>query len=145
ESEAPPTQAASGLKGKKVLVVDDDVRNLFAVTSLLERHTMQVLPAGNANEAYEALAHHPDVAIVLMDMMMPEVDGYQATRRIREQHRRLPIVALTAKAMTGDREKALEAGCDDFVAKPVESERLVEVLEKWTRSREPAPEKEKLR
>ncbi len=141
-AEARPPQPAPArpsrsveLAGRKILVVDDDVRNLFAVTSLLERHGATVLPAGSAKEAFEVLERAPDADLVLMDMMMPEVDGYAATRDLRKdpRHRHLPIVALTAKAMPGDRDKALEAGCDDFIPKPVERDRLISVLERWLR------------
>ncbi|APR77314.1 Putative SigmaB asociated two-component system sensor protein [Minicystis rosea] len=129
----------SGLAGRKILVVDDDVRNLFAVTSLLERRGAEVIPAGGARESFEALEKHPDVALVLMDMMMPEIDGYEATRHLRREprYRDLPIIALTAKAMPGDRERVIEAGCDDFVPKPVEQDRLIAVLTRWIR-KEPA-------
>jgi CheY-like chemotaxis protein len=121
------------LEGRIVLVVDDDVRNLFAVTALLERHSMRVLPAASAREAFEQLDREPGIDLVLMDMMMPELDGYEATRKLRldSRYRDLPVVALTAKAMPGDREKVLEAGCNDFVAKPVERGRLMEVIEQW--------------
>ncbi len=118
------------LSGRRVLVVDDDVRNLFAITSLLEAHGAEPLSATGAKAALDLLEQHRDIDLVLMDIMMPEIDGYQATRRIRStpQFARLPIVALTAKAMPGDRDKCLEAGCDDFVSKPVDSERLVETI-----------------
>jgi CheY-like chemotaxis protein len=132
--KAPPPGAVDpALSGKKVLVVDDDVRNLFAVTSLLERRGAKVLPAGSAKEAFGILDVNRDVALVLLDMMMPETDGYEAARHLRgeERTRTLPIIALTAKAMTGDRERALAAGCNDFVPKPVEQERLVAVLRQW--------------
>jgi signal transduction histidine kinase/HAMP domain-containing protein/ActR/RegA family two-component response regulator len=142
-SEAPspeeaPVSTSTTLEGKKVLVVDDDPRNLFAIAGLLERHGVDVVPATSAAEAMETLEDRSDIDLVLMDMMMPEVDGYEATRRVRRDPRSrfaaLPIVALTAKAMPGDREKALEAGCNDFVAKPVERARLVEVLERTLKS-----------
>jgi CheY-like chemotaxis protein len=127
-----PSRAAA-LSGHKILVIDDDVRNLFAVTSLLEKRGAQVIPAGSARESFEVLERTPDVSLVLMDMMMPEIDGYEATRRLRRdpRYRDLPIVALTAKAMPGDRERVIEAGCDDFVAKPVEQDQLVSVLAQW--------------
>jgi CheY-like chemotaxis protein len=121
------------LVGKKVLVVDDDARNIFALSSVLERRGMQVLTAGTGNEAIAILANTPDVAIVLMDIMMPEMDGYQTMQTIRQQPalRRLPIVALTAKAMKGDREKCLEAGASDYLAKPVNTEQLLSSLRLW--------------
>jgi CheY-like chemotaxis protein len=120
------------LSHRKVLVVDDDVRNLFAVASLLEAHGAEVLSASSAREAIELLERHGEVDIVLMDIMMPEVDGYEATRRIRclPQFSRLPIIALTAKAMPGDREKCLGAGCNDFVCKPVDSLHLLETIQR---------------
>ena len=123
--------ALPDISGITVLVVDDDVRNLFAVTSLLERQGVHVVPAGSAKEAIDVLETNDDIELVLMDMMMPEVDGYEATRHLRRdaRYKELPIVALTAKAMPGDREKALEAGCDDFVPKPVERLRLFTVID----------------
>jgi CheY-like chemotaxis protein len=133
DSPRPDEAHAKSLTGFKILAVDDDVRNLFAVTSLLERHGATALPAATAKEAVEVLEKNPEVSAVLMDMMMPEVDGYQATRQLREmpRYRTLPIIALTAKTMPGDRDKALEAGCTDFVSKPVERERLIAVLRQW--------------
>jgi hypothetical protein len=121
------------LKGRQVLVVDDDVRNIFALSSVLERHGMRVLTAGTGREAIEILAHTPDVAIVLMDIMMPEMDGYETMRVIRQnpRFRRLPIVALTAKAMKGDREKCLDAGASDYLAKPVNTDQLLFALRTW--------------
>jgi CheY-like chemotaxis protein len=121
------------LVGKSVLVVDDDVRNIFALSSVLERRGMQVLTASTGNEATTLLETTPDVAIVLMDIMMPEMDGYQTMQTIRQHPalRRLPIVALTAKAMKGDREKCFEAGASDYLAKPVNTEQLLSVLRMW--------------
>jgi CheY-like chemotaxis protein len=118
------------LVGKKVLVVDDDVRNIFALSSLLERRGMVVLTAGTGSEAIAMLDSTPDLAIVLMDIMMPEMDGYETMRVIRQNAslRRLPIIALTAKAMKGDREKCLEAGASDYLAKPVNTEQLLSAL-----------------
>ncbi|MBL9099628.1 MAG: response regulator, partial [Myxococcales bacterium] len=119
--------------GKRVLVVDDDVRNIFAITSMLERHNMTVLFAENGRRGVEMLRDNPDVDIVLMDVMMPEMDGYETTREIRKDPRfaELPIVALTAKAMKGDREKCLEAGASDYITKPVEPEQLLSLLRVW--------------
>jgi len=121
------------LVGKKVLVVDDDVRNIFALSSLLERRGMTVLTAGTGREAISLLESTPDMAIVLMDIMMPEMDGYETMRVIRQNtaFRRLPIIALTAKAMKGDREKCLEAGASEYLAKPVNTEQLLSALRMW--------------
>ena len=121
------------LVGKAVLVVDDDVRNIFALSSVLERRGMRVLTASTGNEAIQTLETTPDVSMVLMDIMMPEMDGYQTMQRIREKpvFRRLPIVALTAKAMKGDREKCFEAGASDYLAKPVNTEQLLSALRMW--------------
>jgi CheY-like chemotaxis protein/signal transduction histidine kinase len=121
------------LIGKKVLVVDDDVRNIFALSSVLERRGMIVLTAGTGHEAISTLESTPDVAIVLMDIMMPEMDGYETMQVIRQNpsFRRLPIVALTAKAMKGDREKCLEAGASEYLAKPVNTEQLLSALRMW--------------
>jgi CheY-like chemotaxis protein len=121
------------LLGKKVLVVDDDVRNIFALSSALERRGMEVLTASTGHEAIETLEKTPDVAITLMDIMMPEMDGYQTMSAIRKkpQFGRLPIIALTAKAMKGDREKCLEAGASDYLAKPVNTEQLLSSLRMW--------------
>jgi len=121
------------LVGKKVLVVDDDVRNIFALGSVLERRGMTVLTAGTGHEAIATLESTPDVAIVLMDIMMPEMDGYETMQVIRQNSlfRRLPIIALTAKAMKGDREKCLEAGASEYLAKPVNTEQLLSALRMW--------------
>ena len=120
------------LLGRKVLLVDDDARNIFALSSLLERRGMQVLTATTGLEAIETLSS-TDVSIVLMDIMMPEMDGYQTMQRIRNsgKHQRLPIIALTAKAMKGDREKCLEAGASDYLAKPVDTDQLLSALRMW--------------
>jgi CheY-like chemotaxis protein len=121
------------LIGKKVLVVDDDVRNIFALSSVLERRGMIVLTAGTGREAITMLEATPDVAIVLMDIMMPEMDGYETMQVMRQNPslRRLPIIALTAKAMKGDREKCLEAGASEYLAKPVNTEQLLSALRMW--------------
>jgi len=120
------------LVGRKVLLVDDDARNIFALSSLLERRGMEVLTATTGLEAIEIL-NSTDVSIVLMDIMMPEMDGYQTMQKIRssEKNQRLPIIALTAKAMKGDREKCLEAGASDYLAKPVDTEQLISALRMW--------------
>jgi len=121
------------LVGRKVLVVDDDVRNIFALSSVLERRGMIVLTAGTGREAIATLESTPDVAIVLMDIMMPEMDGYETMQVLRQNPalRRLPIIALTAKAMKGDREKCLEAGASEYLAKPVNTEQLLSALRMW--------------
>ena len=121
------------LVGRKVLVVDDDVRNIFALSSVLERRGMTVLTAGTGREAISMLESTPDMAIVLMDIMMPEMDGYETMQVIRQNasFRRLPIIALTAKAMKGDREKCLEAGASEYLAKPVNTEQLLSALRMW--------------
>jgi HAMP domain-containing protein/CheY-like chemotaxis protein/signal transduction histidine kinase len=121
------------LVGQKVLLVDDDARNIFALSSVLERRGMQVLTATTGSEAIDLLQSTPGVAIVLMDIMMPEMDGYETMEVIRANtaFRRLPIIALTAKAMKGDREKCLEAGASDYLAKPVNTEQLLSALRIW--------------
>jgi len=121
------------LIGKQALVVDDDVRNIFALSSVLERRGMRVLTAGTGREAIDELERTPDIAIVLMDIMMPEMDGYETMQAIRQKHafQRLPIIALTAKAMKGDREKCLEAGASDYLAKPVNTEQLLSAMRMW--------------
>jgi CheY-like chemotaxis protein len=121
------------LVGKIALLVDDDTRNIFALSSMLERRGMRVLTAANGSEAIRLVNSTPDIAIVLMDIMMPEMDGYQTIAAIRENpsFRRLPIIALTAKAMKGDREKSLEAGASEYLAKPVNTEQLLSAMRSW--------------
>ena len=121
------------LVGQRVLLVDDDARNIFALSSVLERRGMQVLTATTGREAIALLESEPGVAIVLMDIMMPEMDGYQTMEVIRANpaFRRLPIIALTAKAMKGDREKCVEAGASDYLAKPVNVEQLLSAFRIW--------------
>jgi CheY-like chemotaxis protein len=127
------TSSDEDLVGRTVLLVDDDARNIFALSSALERRGMQVLTATTGREAITLVEQTPELAIVLMDIMMPEMDGYQTIGKIREnpEYRRLPIVALTAKAMKGDREKCLEAGASDYLAKPVNTEQLLSALRMW--------------
>ncbi|MBC2908074.1 HAMP domain-containing protein [Streptomyces sp. PSKA01] len=136
EQEAVP-QVRRGIRfgGEKVLIVDDDIRNVFALTSVLEQHGLSVLYAENGREGIEVLEQHDDVAVVLMDIMMPEMDGYATTTAIRRmpQFAGLPIIALTAKAMKGDREKAIESGASDYVTKPVDPDHLLSVMERWMR------------
>jgi CheY-like chemotaxis protein len=121
------------LANKTVLVVDDDIRNIFALTSVLERCQMQVLHAENGREGIEVLTKTPGIDIVLMDVMMPEMDGLETMRRIRAQPRfaSMPMIALTAKAMQGDREQCIEAGASDYITKPVDVEQLLSALRVW--------------
>ena len=122
------------LAGKTALIVDDDMRNIYALTSLLERHKMKVLYAESGGEGIELLRKNEGaVDVVLMDIMMPEMDGFEATQRIRsiEEFKNLPIIALTAKAMKGDREKCMEAGASDYITKPIDAQQLVSLLRVW--------------
>jgi CheY-like chemotaxis protein len=121
------------LVGKTALLVDDDARNIFALSSMLERRGMKVLTATTGSEAISLVNATPDLAIVLMDIMMPEMDGYQTIAAIRSEpaFRRLPIVALTAKAMKGDREKCFEAGASEYLAKPVNTDQLLSAMRNW--------------
>lgn len=121
------------LANKKVLIVDDDVRNIFALTSLLEHYQMQILYAENGRDGIAELQQNPDIDIVLMDIMMPEMDGYETMQAIRQisQFNTLPIIALTAKAMKGDREKCIESGASDYITKPVDTEQLLSLLRVW--------------
>ncbi|KTS79535.1 histidine kinase [Paenibacillus jamilae] len=120
-------------EGKKILLVDDDIRNVFALSSVLESYRMEVTFAENGREALEMLEQTPDFDLVLMDMMMPEMDGYEAMRRIRlmPQFEKLPIIALTAKAMKDDRSKCIEAGASDYVKKPIQTEQLLSLMRVW--------------
>ena len=121
------------LSGKKVLIVDDDIRNIFAMTSVLERQQMHVISAETGKEAIEKLDQARDVDIVLMDIMMPDMDGHDTMQAIRRtgNFRDLPIIAVTAKAMKGDREKTLQAGAWDYLAKPVDTDEMIAVLRSW--------------
>ena len=118
---------------KKVMIVDDDVRNIFSLTSVLESYNMNVIFAENGKDAIRVLEENPDVELVLMDVMMPEMDGYETTRAIRqmETFKSLPIIAVTAKAMKGDREKTLAAGASDYITKPVDTEQLLSLMRVW--------------
>lgn len=121
------------LIGKKVLLVDDDMRNVFALSTALEQQKMEVITASDGREALDQLKAHPDTRVVLMDIMMPEMDGFEAIRQIRGQLKltRLPVIALTAKAMQGDKEKCLEAGASDYITKPVDINRLYSLMRVW--------------
>lgn len=121
------------LAGKKILIVDDDIRNIFALTSILEEQQMEVVFAENGRKGIAMLQSMPDINAVLMDIMMPEMDGYETMHAIRQesQFRSLPIVALTAKAMKGDREKCIGAGASDYITKPVDAEQLLSLLRVW--------------
>jgi CheY-like chemotaxis protein len=121
------------LSGRKVLIVDDDMRNIFALATVLEEHDMVIVSADNGRAAIRMLQETPDIDIVLMDIMMPEMDGIDTMREIRKNahFKNLPIVAVTAKAMKGDREKCIEAGAWDYLAKPVDTEQLLGVLRAW--------------
>jgi len=121
------------LQGRKVLIVDDDVRNVFALTSVLEARGMTVLFGENGREGLEILEANPDVDLVVMDVMMPEMDGYDAMRAVRARARfeDLPIIALTAKAMQGDRERSIASGASDYVTKPVDPDQLLSLMRVW--------------
>jgi len=124
-------------EGKEVLIVDDDVRNLYALSNVLESYKMKVTQATNGVEALEALKEMSHVDLVLMDIMMPEMDGYQATREIRKnrKYNSLPIIALTAKAMKEDRQLCIDAGANDYMSKPLDKEKLISLLRVWLHSR----------
>ena len=136
-SERLPPAIEADLAEIRILVVDDDTRNLYALKSMLEARRIEVMQAENGKVALDILQAHPDVDLVLMDTMMPELDGLEATRAIRDmlQFQKLPIISLTAKAMQGDREAALLAGATDYITKPVTPERLFPVLQRWLPSR----------
>jgi len=121
------------LRGRKVLVADDDARNIFALASLLENQEMEVITATSGRMAIDLIARTPDLSVVLMDIMMPDMDGYETIRKIREdpRFRTLPILALTAKAMKGDREKCLDAGASDYISKPVDTDQLLSLMRVW--------------
>jgi CheY-like chemotaxis protein len=121
------------LTNKKVLVVDDDVRNLFALTTAFERYNIQTITAESGQEAMNILGENGNIDMVLMDIMMPEMDGYETTQKIRREHKNtaLPIIAVTAKAMKGDREKCIEAGASDYITKPVKIDQLLSLMRVW--------------
>ena len=121
------------LAGKKVLIVDDDIRNIFALSSVLEEQGMIIASSENGRDAIKVLQAQNDIDVVLMDIMMPEMDGIETMRRVRqiESCQDLPIIAVTAKAMKGDRDKCMEAGAWDYLSKPVDTEQLLVVLRTW--------------
>jgi CheY-like chemotaxis protein len=121
------------LTGKNILVVDDDVRNLFALTTVFERFNINVITAESGKEAIALLNENPKIEMVLMDIMMPEMDGYETTQKIRREHKNstLPIIAVTAKAMKGDRQKCIEAGASDYITKPVKIDQLLSLMRLW--------------
>jgi CheY-like chemotaxis protein len=121
------------LAGRQVLIVDDDLRNIYALTAILERHGMKVVYAENGQDSIEILKRNPQIEVVLMDIMMPRMDGYETMRAIRtlEHSKPLQIIALTAKAMKGDREKCIAAGASDYIAKPVKTDQLLSLLRVW--------------
>jgi CheY-like chemotaxis protein len=133
EAIARSASSDPALMSRKILIVDDDVRNIFALTALLEQHGVRVVYAENGNEALEKLAAESDIDLVLMDIMMPVMDGYEATKRIRlrPELAKLPVIALTAKAMKGDREKCIQAGASDYITKPVDPDQLLSLLRVW--------------
>jgi CheY-like chemotaxis protein len=126
-------QADTALAGRKVLVVDDDVRNIFAMTTVLERHNMEVFQAESGRAALDRLDKTSDIGVILMDIMMPGMDGYETMQAIRKRPRlaKTPIIALTAKAMKGDREKCIQAGASDYIIKPVNTDQLLSLLRVW--------------
>ncbi len=131
-----PTNGSNGstsLVGRKILITDDDTRNIFALRTALEEYQMNVFTAESGTEAIDVLGEHADIDVVLMDIMMPEMDGYETIRRIRakSQWRSLPIIALTAKAMKGDRESCLAAGASEYISKPVDIDQLIALVRVW--------------
>ena len=125
--------AGAILASKKILIVDDDIRNIFAMTSIFEPHNMQIFSAETGKTAIEILQENPDMDVVLMDIMMPDMDGYDTMRAIRKlpKFKALPIIALTAKAMKGDREKCIDAGASDYISKPVDTAQILSLLRIW--------------
>ena len=121
------------LSGKKILITDDDVRNIFSLTKALEKYKVEVVVAMDGNHAIQQIKENPDVDVILMDMMMPELDGYEAIKEIRKmpKFKRLPIIAITAKSMIGEREKCITAGASDYISKPVDIDQLLSLLRVW--------------
>jgi CheY-like chemotaxis protein len=132
----PVVNAEQVFKGKKLLLADDDMRNIFALSAVLEDAGFSIEIAANGKEAIQKLEEIPEIELVLMDVMMPEMDGIEATRRIRQQSKwtNVPIIAVTAKAMQGDREQCLEAGANDYISKPVDIDKLLSLIKVWIHS-----------
>jgi CheY-like chemotaxis protein len=119
------------LTNKSILIVDDDVRNLFAMITVFERFNMKIKTAESGKEAIFILSENPEIEMVLMDIMMPEMDGYQAIRKIRQENKELPIIAVTANAMKHDRDKCIEAGASDYIPKPIKTDQLLSLMRLW--------------
>ena len=121
------------LTGKKILVTDDDARNIFSLTKALEKYQVEVVVAMDGKQAIEQMEENPDIDVVLMDMMMPEMDGYETIRQIRNDKRyaKLPVIAVTAKSMVGDRQKCIDAGASDYISKPVDLDQMLSLLRVW--------------
>ena len=132
------------LEGKKVLLVDDDIRNVYALSSTLEQYGMDISFAENGIEALRILRDDPSFNLIITDIMMPEMDGYEAMKQIRQMptYKHHPIIALTAKAMKGDREKSLQAGASDYIMKPVDNDQLISLIKVWLFRHEGDPELE---
>jgi CheY-like chemotaxis protein len=128
-----PDMLREVLHNKTILITDDDVRNIYSISKALEKHQMNILTATDGKEALRVLEEHPETDIVLMDIMMPEMDGYETMRQIRLSPalRSIPVIAVTAKAMTGDREKCVQAGASDYISKPVDMDQLTSLLRVW--------------
>ena len=118
---------------KKILLVDDDMRNVFALSKILQERGIEIFKAENGKIALEMLDTNPDIDMVLMDIMMPEMDGYEAMKRIRSQakFKKMPVIALTAKAMKDDKQKCIDAGANDYISKPIDVERLLSLMRVW--------------
>lgn len=120
-----------GNTGKRLLIIDDDARNIFALSAVLRAKGYEIISAPGAIEGLSILAENKSIGIVLIDMMMPEMDGYEAIPRIKELNANLPVVAVTAQAMLGDKEKCLTAGADDYISKPIDVDKLVTILKQY--------------
>ena len=136
---APPEHIKALLKNKKILIVDDDERNIVALQMVLEQYGPELITAPNGKDALRTLETHPDANMILMDVMMPEMDGYETIKRIRQKqaHKKLPIIVLTAKAMKSDLEKCLEVGASDYLSKPIDVQQLLAVMEVWLAGKRP--------